>query len=62
MTRCPAVATAPVPAGGRIRARFKLADAYEAGGGMQLLWNVTVELEGARRPVMLADWVTRVMR
>jgi acyl dehydratase len=53
--------TAPVPSGGRIRARFKLGEAYEAGGGVQLVWNVTVELEGSKRPVLLADWLTRVM-
>jgi acyl dehydratase len=52
--------TAPVPAGGRIRARFKLGDAYAVSGATQLLWNVTVELDGAKRPVLLADWLTRV--
>src|SRR5262249_62211007 len=39
--------TGPVPAGSRVRARFRLASAERLEQGVQLVWNVTVELEGA---------------
>jgi acyl dehydratase len=53
--------TAPVPAGSRIRSVFKLADVYDVSGGTQLQWAVTIEREGSKRPVLLADWLTRVV-
>ena len=52
--------TAPVPAGSRIRGRFKLAR-YEPidGGGVQVTWDVTVEREGGEKPVMVAQTIGR---
>ena len=52
--------TAPVPAGSRIRGRFKLAK-YEPidGGGVQVTWDVTVEREGGEKPVMIAQTIGR---
>jgi acyl dehydratase len=52
--------TAPVPAGARIRGRFRLAK-YEklADGGVQTTWDVTVEREGGERPVMVAETISR---
>jgi acyl dehydratase len=51
--------TGPVPAGSRVRARFRLAAAEEIEGGMQTVWSVTVEREGEAKPVLIAEWVTR---
>jgi len=51
--------TGPVPAGSRVRARFRLAAAEEIEGGMQTVWSVTVEREGEVKPVLVAEWVTR---
>jgi acyl dehydratase len=52
--------TAPVPAGSRIRGRYKLAK-YEKleGNGVQTTWNVTVEREGGDKPVMAAETISR---
>jgi acyl dehydratase len=51
--------TGPVPAGSRVRARFVLASAEEIEGGVQSVWNVTVEREGEAKPALIAEWVTR---
>ena len=52
--------TAPVPSGGRVRARFTLGK-YEQldGNGVQLTWNTLVELEGSAKPALVAEWVGR---
>jgi acyl dehydratase len=49
----------PVPSGGKIRGKFALAKIEDLGGGVQLTWNVTVELEGASKPCLVAEWLTR---
>ena len=51
--------TAPLPAGSRIRARFRLANYEKLDGGVQVTWNTTVEREGSDRPVMVAEWLGR---
>ena len=49
---------APVPAGSRIRGRFKLLSADDRGDGRWLLKHeLTVEIEGADKPAMVADWL-----
>ena len=52
--------TSPVPSGSRVRARFRLAgfDKLE-GDGVQLTWNVTVEIEGVQKPALVAEWLGR---
>ena len=50
---------APVPAGSRLRGRFKLL-AYEAiEGGAQLTVEVTMEREGQAKPVCVAESLAR---
>jgi acyl dehydratase len=49
----------PVPAGSRVRARFRLAAAEAIEQGVQAVWNVTVEREGEDKPVLVAEWITR---
>lgn len=51
--------TDPVPVGSRIRARFSLARVEDLPGGVQLVWEVTVEREGAAKPCLVAEWLTR---
>ena len=45
----------PVPAGARIRAHFTAQEV----GDTQVIWAVTVELEGATKPALVAEWVVR---
>jgi acyl dehydratase len=52
--------TSPVRAGSRVRARFTLAK-YEPidGNGVQVTWNTVVEIEGAAKPALVAEWIGR---
>jgi acyl dehydratase len=48
----------PVRAGSRIRGRFKLLSAEDKGAGRWLLKHeLTVEIEGAEKPALIADWL-----
>jgi acyl dehydratase len=51
--------TGPVPAGSRVRARFRLAACEDIPQGVQTTWEVTVEREGEAKPVLVAEWLTR---
>ncbi|MCC6609738.1 MAG: MaoC family dehydratase [Burkholderiales bacterium] len=51
--------TGPVPSGARIRARFRLAALEDIANGVQMTWDVQVEREGAERPVLVAEWLSR---
>jgi acyl dehydratase len=51
--------TGPVPAGSRVRARFRLAAVEDIPKGVQTTWNVTIEREGEEKPVLVAEWITR---
>lgn len=49
---------APVPAGSRVRGRFKLLGAEDKGGGRWLLKHeLTVEIDGAEKPALIAEWL-----
>jgi acyl dehydratase len=52
--------TSPVPAGSRVRARFTLLN-YEPleNNGVQVTWNAVVEIEGAPKPALVAEWIGR---
>jgi acyl dehydratase len=52
--------TSPVPSGSRVRARFTLSK-YEPidGNGVQVTWSAVVEIEGAERPALVAEWIGR---
>lgn len=50
---------AAVPSGARIRGRYALQSLEEIDGGVQITWNVTVEVEGAQKPSMVAEWLVR---
>ena len=52
--------TSPVPVGSRVRARFTLLK-YEKieGNGVQVTWNATIEIDGATKPALVAEWLGR---
>ena len=51
---------APVPVGSRLRARMKLLSAEPiANNGYQMAWEMTVEREGASKPVCVAESLSR---
>ncbi|HEY7547120.1 MAG TPA: MaoC family dehydratase [Blastocatellia bacterium] len=49
----------PVVAGSHLRARFTLQSVEDISGGHQIVWAVTVEVEGAQKPSLVAEWVVR---
>jgi len=51
--------TGPVPAGSRVRGRFKLKQLDPIQDGVQMTWDVTLEREGDDKPCLVAEWVTR---
>jgi acyl dehydratase len=52
--------TSPVPVGSRVRARFTLAKFEKIeGNGVQVTWNTVVEIEGAAKPALVAEWLGR---
>lgn len=49
----------PVPSGSRIRGRFVLGSAQEKSPGQILVsYQVSVEIDGADKPAMVAEWLT----
>lgn len=50
---------APVPVGSRLRARLVLDSVDDIDGGAQLQWSVTVERDGAAKPVCVAELLVR---
>lgn len=49
---------APVPAGSRVRGRFRLLSAEDKGAGRWLLKHeLTVEIEGGDKPALIAEWL-----
>ena len=49
---------APVRAGSNVRGRFKMLSVEDKGGGRWLLKHeVTVEIEGAEKPALIAEWL-----
>ena len=53
---------APVPAGSRIRGHITPQSVDEHDWGVQTVWLVNVEIEGAAKPCVVAEWVTRSYR
>jgi acyl dehydratase len=51
--------TSPVPVGSRVRARFTLEKFEKIEGGVQVTWNTVVEIEGASKPALVAEWLGR---
>jgi acyl dehydratase len=51
---------APVPVGSRWRGGAELLEVTEIGGGLQMKVRVTVEVEGAEKPSMVAEALVRL--
>jgi acyl dehydratase len=49
----------PVPVGSQVRGRMKLLSVEDIDGGAQMIWQVTMELEGSDKPVCVAESITR---
>jgi acyl dehydratase len=50
----------PIPSGSRIRAYATLKNASEvSGSGIQLEWQLRVEIDGKEKPACLAEWLIR---
>jgi acyl dehydratase len=48
----------PVPTGSRIRGRFVLKSFdVQPGGRWQSVFDVAVEIEGAAKPALVAEWI-----
>ena len=45
----------PVVAGSRVRARF----APQSVSASEIVWLVTMEIEGGEKPALVAEWITR---
>jgi len=53
---------APVPSGARVRGRFTLEAVTERPGGQVLVhYKAEVEIEGASKPALSADWLVLMM-
>ena len=50
---------APVPVDSRLRARMVLDSVDDIAGGAQMQWSVTIEREGASKPVCVAELLVR---
>jgi acyl dehydratase len=49
----------PVKSGARVRGRFTMASARYRGPGMLMItYDVTIEIEGERKPALTANWLT----
>ena len=51
---------APVVAGSRIRARTVLHDIEKVGEAVQIIYSITVEIEGSDKPACVAEFIARV--
>ncbi|MFW2543360.1 MaoC family dehydratase [Primorskyibacter sp. 2E107] len=49
----------PVRVGSRIRGLFTVASVDERDGALDVHWDVEVQIEGAERPALAANWITR---
>lgn len=49
----------PLPAGSRVRGRWTLRGADAVAGGWQFSWDVTIEADGAAKPVCVAEFLIR---
>jgi acyl dehydratase len=50
----------PVRAGSRIRTRSQVAAVDDFAEGIQVTWKITVDLEGAEKPALVAEWIGRL--
>jgi acyl dehydratase len=51
---------APVPVGSRVRASVVLKSVEDVPGGVQVVNDVTIEIEGSEKPACVAESVSRL--
>ena len=51
---------APVVADSRVRSRSRIKEVSEVSGGLQVVRDVTIEVEGREKPCMVAETVSRL--
>ena len=51
----------PVKVDSRVRGRFAIHEVKPIEGGIQIAWDVTVEIEGEAKPACVAEWLTRAL-
>ncbi|MEM7274652.1 MAG: MaoC family dehydratase [Actinomycetota bacterium] len=49
----------PVPAGARVRATSQTAEVTLKGNSVDVIRNMTVEIEGQDKPALIAEWIGR---
>jgi acyl dehydratase len=52
--------TSAVRSESRIRTRSVLQELEEIPGGVQLVWAITVDIEGSTKPALVAEWLGRL--
>jgi len=50
----------PVPSNARIRVRVTPNAVKDVEGGVEIVWGIVVEVEGAAKPAVVADWLGRL--
>jgi acyl dehydratase len=50
----------PVPSGSRIRVRVTPNTVKDVEGGVEIAWGIVVEVEGASKPAVVAEWLGRL--
>jgi len=50
----------PVRAGSKVRGRSKVQAIDEFAEGVQVTWQINVELENVEKPALVAEWITRM--
>jgi acyl dehydratase len=53
---------APVPAGSKVRAKFRIEEVDDVSGGVQARIATTVKREGGDKPVCVAEFLLRYLR
>ena len=51
-----------VTCGSRVRGRFVLQSVKDVEGGVEIVWAITVEVEGSEKPALVVEWVLRQYR
>ena len=51
-----------VKCGSRVRGRFVLQAVKDVEGGVEIVWAITVEVEGGEKPAFVVEWVLRQYR
>ena len=51
---------APVPSGSRVRGRISVNQVRDVEGGVEVAWGGAIEIDGASKPAVAAEWLTRM--